>query len=142
MPARVVVVHDEPEFLDAVATALESAGHQVATFPDPMAAWDAMEAAQEVEVLVTRVQFEPGRSNGIALAAIARLKRPEIRVLFAALPQHAPHTDGLGTFMSMPIPVPEVVEAVTGLLDNRGRILSDAGGVSSRISCVHGETDF
>jgi DNA-binding NtrC family response regulator len=86
MPARVVVVHDEREFVDEVATALRSAGHEVATFPDPIAAWDALEAARQTEVLLTRVLFQPGKSNGVALARMARTNRPGIRVLFTALP--------------------------------------------------------
>jgi DNA-binding NtrC family response regulator len=120
MPARVVVVHDEPEFVVELATALRSAGHHVATFPHPMAAWDALESAREIEVLVTRVQFQPGKSNGVALARVARTKRPGIRVLFTGLRQHASHTEGLGTFMPLPVRVPDVVEAVTRLLNNEG----------------------
>lgn len=120
MPARVVVVHDEPEFVGEVATALRLAGHEVATFPDPLAAWDALEATRETEVLVTRVEFQPGKSNGVALARMARANRPEIRVLFTALPEYASHTEGLGTLMPMPVRVPDVVEAVTRLLNNKG----------------------
>jgi hypothetical protein len=59
MPARVVVVHDECEFVGEVATALRSAGHDVATFTDLLAAWDALKAVQKTEVLVTRMQFAP-----------------------------------------------------------------------------------
>ena len=63
MPARVVVVHDEPEFVDQLATALGLAGHQVATFPDPLTAWDALEAARRVEVLITRIVFSPANQT-------------------------------------------------------------------------------
>ena len=64
MPARVVVVHDEPEFAGKVATALRCAGHDVAVFADPMVALDALDAAANIEVLVTRIKFAPGKPNG------------------------------------------------------------------------------
>jgi DNA-binding NtrC family response regulator len=120
MPARVVVVHDEPEFVDEMATALRSADHPVDTFSNPLAAWDALEGARQTEVLITRVQFQPGRSNGIALAWMARANRPAIRVPFTALLQYASDADGLGTFMPMPVHVPGVAETVTRLLKGDG----------------------
>ena len=38
MPARIGMVHDEPEFLAPAVAALKAAGHDVAMFEDPMAA--------------------------------------------------------------------------------------------------------
>jgi DNA-binding NtrC family response regulator len=61
MPARVVVVHDDPDYVDELAALLRRDGHDVAAFPDPLASWDAVEAAKLTEVLVTRVDFPPGR---------------------------------------------------------------------------------
>ena len=116
MPARVVVVHDDPQIVDGLSALLSREGHDVAVFPDALAAWDALEAASRTEVLVTRVEFPAGRSNGVALASMARFKRPEIRVLFVALPQYAQATDGVGTFISLPVSVEEVAEAVKRLL--------------------------
>jgi CheY-like chemotaxis protein len=48
MPASVVVVHDDTAFLDTAATALRSAGHDVAAFDDPLVALDALESATHV----------------------------------------------------------------------------------------------
>jgi DNA-binding NtrC family response regulator len=117
MPARIVVVHDQPEFLNELATGLRQAGHHTATFADPLAAWDALETARQIEVLITRVQYAPGRSNGLALARMARSKRPGIRVVFTALPQYADQVDEQDTFMAMPVRVPEVIDAVNRLLE-------------------------
>jgi len=117
MPARVVVVHDDPDYLGELATLLRRDGHDVATFPDPLAAWDALEAAKRIEVLVTRVEFPPGRSNGVALARMARSKRREIRVLITALPEHAKDAEELGTFLPLPVDVAEVAQVVKSLLE-------------------------
>jgi DNA-binding NtrC family response regulator len=116
MPARIVVVHDDPEFQNNLTTALKMAGHDLAVFADPLAAWDALEAARLTEVLVTNIQFPAGRSNGVALALMARAKRPEIRVLFIAPPEFAKDTEGLGEFLPLPVSVTEAVEAITRLL--------------------------
>jgi len=117
MPARIVVVHDDPAYVDELARLLRRDGHDVATFPDPLAAWDALEAAKRTEVLVTRVEFAPGRSNGLALARMARSKRRQIRVLITALPEHALDAGELGTFLPLPVDGAGVAQVVTSLLE-------------------------
>jgi DNA-binding NtrC family response regulator len=120
MPARVVLVHDEPEFLEPLDAALRQAGHDVATFADPMEALDALDAAQSIEVLVTRVQFPVGKPNGLAVARMARVKRPEIRVIFTAQPEFARYAEGVGVFMPRPVSVADVVATVERLLLKSG----------------------
>jgi DNA-binding NtrC family response regulator len=122
MPARVVVVHDDQDFADRVAAALGAGGHDVAVFPDPLVAWDALEAAKRIDVLVARVEYPPGKSNGLALARMARSKRPQIKILFTALPQYAENTVDLGEFLPMPVSVEDTIEAVTRLLDGQNKI--------------------
>ena len=116
MPARVVVVHDEPKFSKQTVDALRLVGYEVAAFTDPMAALDALENAQRVEVLITRVRFPPRKPNGIALALMARHKRPGIKVLFTARPEFAEHAEGVGEFMPMPVSPQELVASVGRLL--------------------------
>jgi CheY-like chemotaxis protein len=96
MPARIVVVHDDPEFIDITAAALTAAGHDVLAFTSSMTAIDALEAAQQIEVLVTRVIFPNGQPNGVSLALMARTKKPRVKVLFVALPETQEHTAGVG----------------------------------------------
>src|ERR1700722_4125591 len=72
MPAPIVIVHDDPVFLDHVATALRNAGQEVAAFDDPMAALDALSAAERVELLITKVGFQPSKPHGVSLALVAK----------------------------------------------------------------------
>jgi DNA-binding NtrC family response regulator len=116
VPARIVVVYDDIKFSEELAAQLRAEGHDVAAFPDPLAAWDALEAAKLTEVLVTRVEFPPGRSNGVALASMARLKRPGIRVLLLALPKYAEAAAAEGTLLPLPVSVEEAAETVKRLL--------------------------
>jgi hypothetical protein len=130
MPARMVVVHDEPEFADPLAAMLGS-DQDVAVFADPMAALDALDTAQTIEVLVTRVRFASGQPHGIALARMARIKRPGIRVLFVARPEFAVDAAGLGTFMARPVSVADVAEA-------EGRLLHSDDALPAPLSHVSG----
>jgi hypothetical protein len=59
-----------------------------------MSAIEALEAAQLIEVLITRVIFPEGQPNGVSLALMARVKKPGVKVLFAALPETQKHTEG------------------------------------------------
>jgi DNA-binding NtrC family response regulator len=71
MPARIVVAHDDPEFVGDTVTALWDAGYEVVSFADSMSALDALEAAQHVEMLITRVLFPEGTPNGVTLGRSA-----------------------------------------------------------------------
>ena len=83
-----------------------------------MTALELLERAQRLELLVTTcLDFAPGKPNGIALGRIARLKRPGIRVLFVGPADLEKHAAGLGTFLTSPVTVPQVVEGVLRMLD-------------------------
>jgi CheY-like chemotaxis protein len=118
MTARIFIVHDDPAFSEEVLSSLEAVGESVAAFDDPMGALDALETAREIELLITRVNFGPGKLNGIALARMLRLKRPDVRVMFTAIPEHEGHAEGLGEFLAAPIRVYDVVEMTERLLQS------------------------
>jgi CheY-like chemotaxis protein len=117
MPARIVVVHDDPEFIDRTVTALLAAGYDVTAFTDTISALAALEAAQWLELLITRVIFPPGQPNGVALARMARVKKPGVKLLFAALPETQEHTAGLGEFLPAPVDPADIVTLVGKMLD-------------------------
>jgi hypothetical protein len=47
----------------------------------------------------TRVDFGAGKQNGVALARMLKLKRPDVTILFLALPDHRVHAEGVGEFL-------------------------------------------
>ena len=117
MPARIVVVHDDRDFLGSMITALQIAGYDVVGFADTMSALTALEHASQLELLITRVEYEPGQPHGIALARMARSRRPQVKVLFVALMEHEDRTAGLGEFLEMPSEPQDVVKKVIYMLD-------------------------
>jgi DNA-binding NtrC family response regulator len=116
MPARIVMAHDDEEFVIATTVALRNAGYTIVTFTDSMLALEALLEARSVELLITRVEFAPGKPNGIALARIGRGKRSGMKVVFTALPEYANHAEGLGAFLPLRVDVADLVATVMRLL--------------------------
>jgi DNA-binding NtrC family response regulator len=116
MPDRIVIVHDEPDFVDSLTAALKSAGHDVATFMDPEVGWNALDEAKRVELLITRVNFPPGKPNGVSLARMARYKRPVSGSCSPPSPNSLSTLMSWGEFVPMPASLPDVMLAVTRLL--------------------------
>jgi DNA-binding response OmpR family regulator len=103
MPAPVLVAHDDKATRELAVAALIAAGLAAVGFHDPMVALDAVEDDSRVRVLVTRVDFGAGKLNGVALARMLKLKRPDVKILFLALPENRKHAEGMGEFLPMPL---------------------------------------
>lgn len=115
MPARIVVVHDDPSFHECVP-ALQAAGYDAMSFTSSMEALDALEAAERTELLITGMSFPRGMPNGVSIARMARIKLRGVRVLFVAQEQNRQHAAGLGEFLAAPVNVAEIVETVRRML--------------------------
>lgn len=116
MPAPVVVVLLDEEFSHVAAEGLRKMGYETICLFDLMVALDALEKASRIELLVTGLDFGPRRPNGIALARMARLKRPGIKVLFIGPGNLAHHANELGEFLALPVTAEEIIEQATLLL--------------------------
>jgi hypothetical protein len=100
MPAPVLGVHNEQAIRELAVATLRAAFLEVV----------------RVRVLVTRVEFGPGKPHGVALARMVRVKRPGTRVVFVARAEYEPHTEGLGVFLPMPLNPDILVATVSRLL--------------------------
>lgn len=118
MPARIVIVLDEPGFAERTASSLRHAGCDATPMPDPHVALEALENARQIDLLVTCVDHGPGKPNGVSLALMARRRRPGLKVIFVGAENCAPFTEGLGAFMLSPVAVDDVVGAVIRMLES------------------------
>jgi hypothetical protein len=115
MPARVVVVHDDPEFTEALKGKL---GPNVAWFADPTIALRALQAARKVTFLITRLQFADRQPIGLSLARLARAARPDVRVVFTGMPHHQSFARGLGEFFSEPVEAVHIAMVIEWLTED------------------------
>ena len=92
-----------------------------------MSGIDALEHPKHIELLITRVRFPAGTPNGAALARMALVKRPGVKVIFASYPEMAIHTEGLGEFLPRPFSSEELLSVVRRRLDQAS--LDDWPGV-------------
>lgn len=92
MPAQLGVVHDEAAFKSAAVQALRGEGYSVASFPDAFAATAALAMASRIELLITRLQFAEGRTNGVALALMTRTRTPGVKLIFTGRPEMREYT--------------------------------------------------
>jgi CheY-like chemotaxis protein len=111
-----MIVNDEPYFADEVASILRPGEDNVATFADPAAALDALESGERIELLVSCVDFGPGKLNGMALARMARARRPEVGVLLIGPLELALYAGGLGHFLREPVTPWELKTTIERLL--------------------------
>jgi hypothetical protein len=105
MPARIVVVHDDLNFIHALA---EKLGPDVAWFTDPIEALAALGSAKTITFLITRLQFADRQPIGLSLARLVRAACPEVRVVFTGALEHRRHARGLGEFILEPTDVTHV----------------------------------
>ena len=117
MPAPVIVAHDDKATRELAVAALIAAGLTAVGFHDLMAALNAVEDDSRVRVLVARIDFGAGKLNGVTLARMLKLKRPDVKILFSRSPRIASTPRGGGSFLPMPL-VPYL------LVDTVGRMLT------------------
>ena len=121
MPSRIVVVLDDFALARATAVSLNSIGFESIALRNSMAALDALEGAERIELLVTSTDFPEGQPNGLALARMTKLRRPDFKAIFIGSADLARLVDDLGTLMTGPVGVGEIVEAVRDVMAAKGR---------------------
>jgi DNA-binding response OmpR family regulator len=80
MPARILVVEDEPAVRDVLIRALREAGYEVVGMDDGLAGWDAATTATAPYDLVVTNNCMP-HMNGAELVAKLRARFPNLPIL-------------------------------------------------------------
>ena len=74
----VAIVDDDQRLLESLEDLLESAGHEVRTFPSALALLDS-EALPEIDCLISDIGMP--RMDGFALHRVLRERRPDLPVI-------------------------------------------------------------
>jgi CheY-like chemotaxis protein len=78
---RILLVDDDLAFGDATARVLRAAGFEVFQAADHRLALDDLESTRPIDLLITDIVM-PDRVNGVALSRMARMRRPELKVIY------------------------------------------------------------
>jgi CheY-like chemotaxis protein len=81
LPSRILLVDDDQVLGEALAQVLRGAGHEVQLAPDYRLALEVLESNAPVDLLICDIVM-PDRVNGLALGRMARLRRPELKIIY------------------------------------------------------------
>jgi FixJ family two-component response regulator len=96
---------------------LVDAGFAVRCFPDYLGALDEAESERRLDLLITGVRLPPGTPHGLSLAAMIRMRRPRLPILFIADDQSLAHVMDEGAIVLIkPIEASALIRTVTQLI--------------------------
>ena len=113
---RILVVDDDQICGDATARVLRAAGFEVSLAPDHRLALEDLESTRPIDLLITDIVM-PDRVNGIALSRMARMRRPELKVIYlTAYDIPGVEDDAIGPVLRKPIDGEQLVAEVRRVL--------------------------
>lgn len=80
---RILLVDDDEVFREATAAVLRAAGYEVRPAPDFRLALEILESDEAIDLFLADIVM-PDRVNGLALARMARLRRPDIKIMYVS----------------------------------------------------------
>jgi DNA-binding NtrC family response regulator len=112
----ILLVEDDAVLRHALDRTLTEAGYFIVAAEDTMAALDAI-AAHRIDLLVTDIVMPQGKPHGLALARMARMRRPDFPVIFmTGYHDIVPRDVELpGRLFEKPIDTAELVQAIDDL---------------------------
>ncbi len=113
----ILVVDDDEVFREATASILRSVGYQVRSAPDYRLALEILERGDPVDLLILDIVM-PDRVNGFALARMARLRRPDLKVIYISgfdIP-HGTGDEALGPIIRKPLDNDQLLDEVARVL--------------------------
>jgi DNA-binding NtrC family response regulator len=79
----ILLVDDDEVFRETTAKLLRAAGYEVRLAPDFRLALQTLESDEPVDLLIVDIVM-PDRVNGLALARMARLRRPNLKIIYVS----------------------------------------------------------
>ena len=109
---RILLVEDDRVFLRTLELVLKSAGFDVVVVSDYVPALKHLDSGAPVDVLLTDIVM-PDRVNGLALARMARLRRPGLGVVyFTAYDIPGADDEALGQILRKPFDSDQLLQAI------------------------------
>ena len=80
----VVLVEQDTASRESCRQILTDAGYAVLPFPDYHGALNEADGDRRIDLLITQIQLPAGTPHGLSLAAMVRMRRPDLPVIFLA----------------------------------------------------------
>lgn len=113
--ARVLIVEDEDACRYAAKKALTDAGHEVVAASGYLKALEVICADEPLDLLLSDI-VHPNGVNGFALARMARMRRPELKIMYMT-GYDLPQDEALGKVLKKPLLGQNLVDEVRGALE-------------------------
>jgi CheY-like chemotaxis protein len=115
---RILLVEDDRVFLCTLELVLKDAGFDVLAVPDYIPALKHLDSGERIDVLLTDIVMRD-RVNGLALARMARLRRPGLGVVyFTAYDIPGAEKEALGQILRKPFDTDQLLRAIRQELEN------------------------
>ena len=115
---RVLLVEDDRVFLRTLELVLKDAGFDVIAVPDYIPALKHLDSCERIDLLLTDIVM-PDRVNGLALARMARMRRPGLGVIyFTAYDIPGAEDEALGRILRKPFDSDQLLRVIRQELDN------------------------
>jgi CheY-like chemotaxis protein len=113
---RILVVDDDAGSAAAIAHALRAREFGVVVAPDYRLALQELESARRLDLLISDIVM-PGRVNGLALSRMARMRRPDLKVIYiTAYDIFGVEREALGPVLRKPVDEENLVAEIRRML--------------------------
>jgi CheY-like chemotaxis protein len=100
---RILLVDDDDAFAASAGKALRNRGFEVVVAADYRPALEELESPRRVDLLISDIVM-PERVNGLALSRMARMRRPDIKVIYVtAYDIPSAEREALGPVLRKPV---------------------------------------
>jgi CheY-like chemotaxis protein len=117
MGLNILLVEDEPLLRELAQEDLRDLGHNPHSAGDFDSALEALDSGADYDVLITDIRM-PGRADGWELARLARMRTPEMGVIYiSGFSGELPQLVVGGVFLKKPYRLNEMERALSGFIN-------------------------
>ena len=123
--ASILLIEDDTALAYALSRSLVHAGHDVTTALDGMSALQTLETNKDIDLVLTDLIMPAGHPHGLALARMARQKRPQLPIIFMTGHVELLNVSDGDQILLKPVSLPLVLDEIAETL-RRTRRLAEA----------------
>ncbi|HLZ64638.1 MAG TPA: response regulator [Aliidongia sp.] len=113
----IILVEQDAASREALGQTLMGDGFTVLSFPDYRGALNAAESDDRIDLLITGLRLPAGTPHGLALAAMIRMRRPQLPTIFTADREDVERLAGEGSaVLEKPFEAAALIRVVTRLI--------------------------